>query len=411
MKKTIFIITVVLVLILSFFIYPKVISHNDTNPIKEFFSPKKESDEELLNKKVEETLSQMTLDEKIAGMMIIDIQKPTLEESDYTFLKEFAPGGFILFSPNITTYQTTLKEIKKIKETSKIPLFISIDEEGGKVARLDSLQDIKVTKIPEMYSVGKTDASTAYEVGKILGYKLGVFGINMDFAPCADIYSNPQNTVIGKRAFGSEAALVSTMSENLAKGLLETGIIPVYKHFPGHGDTATDSHYGLPIIEKNYEQLLESELKPFLDAIKNNAEVIMVGHLAVPQITGDTTPASLSKVMIDDILKTKMGYKNLVITDSLKMGAITSYYTESQIYEMAINAGVDILLMPKDPQKAFEVIKDAINKGTIKESQIDESIKKILKLKYKMIENNYNTYLPSNYLNSSDYNVILDKIA
>lgn len=411
MKKTIFIITVVLVLILSFFIYPKVISHNDTNPIKEFFSPKKESDEELLNKKVEETLSQMTLDEKIAGMMIIDIQKPTLEESDYTFLKEFAPGGFILFSPNITTYQTTLKEIKKIKETSKIPLFISIDEEGGKVARLDSLQDIKVTKIPEMYSVGKTDASTAYEVGKILGYKLGVFGINMDFAPCADIYSNPQNTVIGKRAFGSEAALVSTMSENLAKGLLETGIIPVYKHFPGHGDTATDSHYGLPIIEKNYEQLLESELKPFLDAVKNNAEVIMVGHLAVPQITGDTTPASLSKVMIDDILKTKMGYKNLVITDSLKMGAITSYYTESQIYEMAINAGVDILLMPKDPQKAFEVIKDAINKGTIKESQIDESIKKILKLKYKMIENNYNTYLPSNYLNSSDYNVILDKIA
>lgn len=411
MKKIIFIITVVPVLILSFFIYPKVISHNDTNPIKEFFSPKKESDEELLNKKVEETLSQMTLDEKIAGMMIIDIQKPTLEESDYTFLKEFAPGGFILFSPNITTYQTTLKEIKKIKETSKIPMFISIDEEGGKVARLDSLQDIKVTKIPEMYSVGKTDASTAYEVGKILGYKLGVFGINMDFAPCADIYSNPQNTVIGKRAFGSEAALVSTMSENLAKGLLETGIIPVYKHFPGHGDTATDSHYGLPIIEKNYEQLLESELKPFLDAIKNNAEVIMVGHLAVPQITGDTTPASLSKVMIDDILKTKMGYKNLVITDSLKMGAITSYYTESQIYEMAINAGVDILLMPKDPQKALEVIKDAINKGTIKESQIDESIKKILKLKYKMIENNYNTYLPSNYLNSSDYNVILDKIA
>lgn len=411
MKKTIFIITVVLVLILSFFIYPKVISHNDTNPIKEFFSPKKESDEELLNKKVEETLSQMTLDEKIAGMMIIDIQKPTLEESDYTFLKEFAPGGFILFSPNITTYQTTLKEIKKIKETSKIPMFISIDEEGGKVARLDSLQDIKVTKIPEMYSVGKTDANTAYEVGKILGYKLGVFGINMDFAPCADIYSNPQNTVIGKRAFGSEAALVSTMSENLAKGLLETGIIPVYKHFPGHGDTVTDSHYGLPIIEKNYEQLLESELKPFLDAIKNNAEVIMVGHLAVPQITGDTTPASLSKVMIDDILKTKMGYKNLVITDSLKMGAITSYYTESQIYEMAINAGVDILLMPKDPQKALEVIKDAINKETIKESQIDESIKKILKLKYKMIENNYNTYLPSNYLNSSDYNVILDKIA
>ena len=173
------------------------------------------------------------------------------------------------------------------------------------------------------------------------------------------------------------------MSTALAKGLSDNNIIPVYKHFPGHGNTTTDSHYELPIITKTKDELLKSDLIPFVNAIDNNAEIIMVGHLALPNITKDYTPASLSNIIITDILKNELGYQGIIITDALNMQAITKNYQEKETYELAINAGVDILLMPNNPKQAISLIKESINEGTITEENIDNSVYKILKLKKK----------------------------
>ena len=198
------------------------------------------------------------------------------------------------------------------------------------------------------------------------------------------------------------------MALSFAKGQESTGIISVYKHFPGHGDTLEDSHNTLPIITKTKEELMELELIPFIDAIENDADVIMVGHLAVPEITNDNTPASLSKEIVTGLLKEELGFDGLVITDALNMGALTKNYTEEEIYVNAINAGVDILLMADFDTETVEIIKGNIKNGTIKMEEIDDSVKKILELKYDklFIPNNYT----KEYLGSTSHQEIISKI-
>lgn len=362
-------------------------------------------------KKVNETLANMTLDEKIGQMLMIFYRAPSMDDTLKNALNDVKPGGFILFKENITTYEDTLKLIKDIKSSSSIPMFISIDQEGGNVQRLLALKDMEVSNIPYMSSVGATeDVSLAKEVGKVIAEELRVFGINMDFAPVVDIYSNKDNTVIGKRAFGSNSDIVSSMGIAEAEGLLENGIIPVYKHFPGHGNTAVDSHVALPIVDKTKEELYNSDLIPFQKAIENKAPIIMIGHLAVPSITGDDTPASLSKKLVTNLLKDEMGYEGLVITDALNMGALTKYYTQDEIYVRAVESGVDILLMPSSSRSALASIKSAVNSGRISEERIDESVRKILKLKYEKIEDSYNDYLPNTYLNSKSHQEVLSRV-
>lgn len=372
-----------------------------------------ETEEELddIEKRVNDALENMTLEEKIGQMMIVYYTSSTMDNTLKSALTDVKPGGFILFKDNITTYENTLKFIKDIKSTSDIPMFISIDQEGGNVQRLLALSDKEVSNIPYMSYVGETnDTALAEEVGKVIAEELRVFGINMDFAPVIDVYSNEDNKVIGKRAFGSDSKLVSRMGIALAKGLLDNSVIPVYKHFPGHGNTSVDSHSALPIVDKTKEELLSLDLVPFKDAIENGAEVIMIGHLAVPEITKDNTPASLSKTLITDFLKGEMGYSGLVITDALNMGALTNYYSQEEIYVKAIEAGVDILLMPSSSRKALATIKEAVANGTITEEQINESVRKILTLKYKYIVDDYNNYLPESTLNSNEHQEILNKI-
>lgn len=363
-----------------------------------------------IDERVEDTLSNLTLEEKIGQMLIVFYTSNEMDNTLKSALTDVKPGGFILFSENITTYDKTLQFIKDIKSTSDIPMFISIDQEGGNVQRLLSLEE-DVSNIPYMNYVGNTnDIKLAEDVGRVIAEELRVFGINMDFAPVIDVYSNLDNKVIGKRAFGSDSMLVSTMGISLGKGLLENGVIPVYKHFPGHGNTSVDSHYSLPVVTKTKDELLSLDLIPFKNAIDSGAEVIMIGHLAVPNITGDDTPASISKSLITGLLKNEMGFDGLVVTDALNMGALTKNYSQEEIYVKAIDAGVDLLLMPSSSRKAVSTIKDAISKGVISEEQIDESVRKILKLKYEKIEDSYNSYLPKEYLNSKEHQDILNKI-
>lgn len=360
------------------------------------------SKEKSLEVKVKEIMSNMTIEEKIGQMLIIYDTHDVVDNELISFINEVKPSGFIINQNNITTFNETKKYISDLKVNSKIPLIISIDQEGGRVQRLQNLKDKKATYIPSMFDLGKTnDINLAYEVGKVMAEDMRSLGINVVFAPVCDIFSNPDNKVIGNRSFGTNASLVSNMCVSLGKGLEDNGIIATYKHFPGHGDTITDSHYELPTIYKTLEDLNNLELIPFKNAIENNAKIIMVGHIAFPNITNDYTPASLSKIMID-ILRDNLDFNGLIITDALNMGALNNNYTDEEIYIKSIEAGVDILLMPNDAKEAIQTIKNNISI-----ERIDESVKKILLFKYQYLNDNV---LDESYFNSLEHQEIINKI-
>ncbi len=398
MKKIILLLIIIVIGVVGYFYYEK-------NDIKDITVTKVKKVD-----KIDSMINNMSLDEKIGQMIIIAYRNDEVDNTLENSIKEVKPGGFILFSENFTTYDKTIKFIKDIKSLSKIPMFISVDQEGGNVQRLLYLQDKEVSNIPYMYDVGsKNDLEYTYNVGRVIAEELRVFGINMDFAPCIDVYSNVNNTVIGKRSFGKNAEIVSKQGIKLANGLRDNGIIPVYKHFPGHGNTSVDSHFDLPIVNKSKEELMKLDLIPFINAIKEDASVIMIGHLAVPKITGNNEPASLSKKLITYFLKDELEFKGLVTTDSLEMGAITNRYKEEDICGMAVESGVDILLMPTSSRTCLNSVKTYIKNGKINETDINNSVKKILKLKENKIKKDYDEYLSIDYLNSKEHQKILNK--
>lgn len=390
MKKKISILVIIILLFLFGGIY--------------FWQSNKNVNTMTVEEKVNATMKDMTLEEKIAQMLIVYYTKDTVDTDLQKIITEVKPGGFILMKENITTYDKTQKFVSDLQYYSKIPMIISIDQEGGLVQRMQNLEDIKPTDIPAMYSLGKTEnIDLAYQVGRVMAEEMRTLGINVVYAPVLDIYSNENNTVIGNRSFGKTKETVSNMALSLANGLEENGVIATYKHFPGHGDTITDSHFQLPIIRKNYAELSNLEWVPFEKAIVNNAKIIMVGHIALPEITGNDTPASLSEVIITDILKEKLNYQGLVITDALNMGALSNTYSEEEIYTKAIEAGVDLLLMPNGSKKAIEYIKK-----NIAEERIQESVKKILTFKFTYLKEN--NQLDKSYLGSEEHQQIIDQI-
>ncbi len=345
--------------------------------------PKEPTEEEKLKKKVEDKISQMSLKEKIGQMIIISYEKEYTNELD-NILKVVKPGGFIVFPQNISTYDGTVEYISKVKSTADIPMIISIDQEGGRVQRIKNMSDVNVQTIPAMLELGKTnDTTLSYDVGAVLAKEIAAFGINTDFAPTLDIFSNPNNTVIGNRAFGTDSQTVINMALPFANGMESQGIIPTFKHFPGHGDTTSDSHVELPVVTKTKEELYQNELLTFKAAIESNAQMIMTAHIALPNVTGDYTPATLSKVIVNDILRGELGFRGVVITDAINMKALRDNYTLEEICNYSINAGVDIILMPLDPIEASNTIENLVNNGTISEERIDESVNRILTLKYK----------------------------
>jgi len=368
----------------------------------------KKADDAILRDEIDLELEKMTLEEKVGQMIIVSTkwQGTSLNDSFKEILESVKPGGIIVFADNISSYEQLIQYMDDINETADISLFWSIDQEGGLIQRLTE-ENVGAINVPYMYYLGLTGSlELATDVGRVIGEELRVFGFNMDFAPVADIWSNSENKVIGLRAFGTNASVVSKMIVPFAKGLEETGIIAVYKHFPGHGDTQEDSHYSLPIITKTKEELLANEIVPFKEAIDEGARIIMVGHLAVPALTGDyTTPTSLSKETITGFLKGELGYDGLVITDALNMGALDSYTNDEKCVK-AIQAGVDILLAPEDPEGALKAVAAAVKEGKISEEAINNSVKKILELK----QNMKTERLDRSYLNNQNHKNIISKI-
>ena len=364
----------------------------------------KEVKKETIKKdKIDIMLENMSIEEKIAQMLIIEYDSDYVDDNLKSFLNSTPPGGFILMKENITTFDKTRQFVSDLNENSRIPLIISIDEEGGSVQRLKYLMDFIVSDIPFMYNVGLTNNyDLAYNIGEIIAEEVRTIGVNVDFAPVIDIYSNPNNTVIGKRSFGSNVDLVSNMGINFTKGLEDNGVIGVYKHFPGHGDTDIDSHEALPIINKSLDDLKSFELVPFKSAVKAGAKMIMVGHIAIPQITHDNTPASLSKEVID-ILKNDLNYNGLIVTDALNMGAINDNYSNEEAYIKAIEAGNDLLLIPSDGINTINIIKDKVSLD-----RINESAYKILKFKYDYLDKD--NFLDKSYLGSEEHAKIINQI-
>lgn len=360
-----------------------------------------------IEEKVNYKMDNLSIDEKIAQMLIVYYIGDEYDENLSNIIKEVKPGGFILMSDNITTYDRTLNFVKGMQNDSDIPMIISTDEEGGSVQRIKGIRDISVTDIPYMYYLGQTkDKNLAYKVGGIIANELRTIGVNLTYAPVMDIYSNPNNTVIGKRSFGSDPNTVYDMATSLRNGIEDNLVNTCIKHFPGHGDTETDSHFETPIINKTLDELENSDLLPFIKSI-NDTNMIMVGHIALPKITNSSIPASLSKEIVTDLLKNKYNYKGLVITDALNMRSLTNNYSDKEIYTMAINAGVDLLLMPNGSKNAIKYIKEAIDDEEIDINTINESVRKILTYKYSNIKENY---LDKSYLNKSEYSNVLNQI-
>lgn len=360
-------------IILVFFIFSKIFTTDSIINNKNIKSS--------IDYKIVEKIDKMTLDEKIGQMILSGFNGTCFNKELSILINDFKVGGIILFSRNIE-YSKQLKKLTSdiIGINQDIPLFISIDEEGGRVSRLP--KDIK--KFESSKSIGdREDAKYAYENGRGIGEILKKYNINMNFAPVLDIYSNPKNTVIGDRAFGDNEKVVSSMGIATMKGLRDENIIPVVKHFPGHGDTEIDSHLGLPIVEKNLKQLNELELIPFNKAIENGVGAVMVSHILIKEID-DKYPATLSYTMINDILRNDMKFENIVITDDMLMKAITDYISIEEASVKSIKAGADIILIGSDINKTksvIERIKLAVANNEISEERIDKSVYRILKQK------------------------------
>lgn len=341
----------------------------------------KEVDE---HSKIMININEMTLDEKIGQMVLSGFNGTDFNSELDTLINDLKVGGVILFSRNIEDSKQLKKLNLDIEEANKnIPVFISIDEEGGRVNRLDK----NIKRFESAKSIGdKGDIKYAYENGKEIGKTLKEHKINMNFAPVLDIYSNSKNTVIGDRAFGNNEKIVETMGIATMNGLKDEDVIPVIKHFPGHGDTEVDSHIGLPVVEKSIDQLYDFELVPFKKAIESGADAVMVSHILMKQID-DKNPATLSYNLITGILRNDMKFSNVIITDDMCMKAITNRLSVEEASIKSIKAGSDIILIGSDIGKTksvIEKIKLEVETNEISEKRIDESVYRILKLKEKL---------------------------
>jgi len=332
---------------------------------------------------VQEQVSSLTLEEKIGQMILAGVQGTTLDDQAKQMITDQKVGGIIFYANNVTTLEGTAKFVQSIKDTNQsnpVPIFMSVDQEGGKVSRMPET----VESIPSSRKVGQTkDSALAETMGELLARQVQLAGFNVDFAPVLDVNSNPKNPVIGDRSFGSSAELVSRMGIAEMKGLRNEGIIPVVKHFPGHGDTSVDSHLDLPVVNKTEKQLAELEWIPFQAAVKEQVEAVMVAHILFPKLDPDH-PASLSDVIIDEHLRGKLNYDGVVITDDLSMGAIAKNFKLDQAALATVKAGSDILLVAHSYESAktiFDTLISAVKSGEISESRIDESVYRILALK------------------------------
>ncbi len=334
--------------------------------------------------KAQQYLAGMSTREKICQLFIVTPEVLTGEYGVYAAgdvtkaaLNEYPVGGVIYFSDNLIDAAQTKTMIANTQSFSKIPLFIGVDEEGGTVARC--ADKLGTTAFSDMYTYRSQGTQTAHDNAAVIARDLAQYGFNLDFAPVADVWSNPDNTVIAERAYSDNFQVASELVSAAVGGFHDGGVLCTLKHFPGHGDTAEDSHAGFAFLDKTAEELKANELIPFQAGIEAGADMVMVGHLTVPSM--DDAPATLSKTIVPTLLRQELGYDGVVITDSMTMGAITEHYDHSRIVQGLFNADIDLILCPDDLGAYVTEIEKALSSGAITEEQLNKKLERILKLK------------------------------
>ncbi len=345
----------------------------------------------------------MTIEEKVGQLFIIRpdaldpaLSNETINDPDAegvlavsgkmaeTYLN-YPAGGFCIFGKNIDT-PTQVRALNRdlhALNSEFVPL-ICIDEEGGWVARLANSSGFDLPKFDNMQYIAQTgDPGNAYHVGYEIGRYLSEYGIDVDFAPVADVNTNPDNPIIGVRAFGDDPQVAAEMVAAVIEGLHSQGIMSSVKHFPGHGDTKTDTHTGTAETLKTWEEITACEMIPFMAGIEAGTDFVMVAHIALPNVTGTDEPASMSYLIMTEKLRGELGYEGLIITDAIAMDAINETYGSSAGSVQAILAGADVVLMPYDYEEAFNAVVDAVRNGTITAERLDESVYRILSYKLK----------------------------
>ena len=330
-----------------------------------------ENKEPTVDDKVEKIVNSMTLEEKVGQIFMVAPEAVDKDGGSTTVFTEniekevekYNLGGYILFAANIENPTQTQELINGFKKSSKIQPFIGVDEEGGRVAR-----------------IGK-NYERANEIGTTIGKYIKNLGFNLDFAPDTDVLTDPNNTEIGDRSFGNDPEVVGKMATEVVKGLQSENVSAVLKHFPGHGGSIGNSHQGFSLSNRTEEELKSCEIVPFKTAIENGADCVMVAHMSLPNVTGDNTPATLSKKVVTDMLKTELNFKGVVFSDSMSMGAITENYGTGDACVKAVKAGIDMVLMPENLEEAYNAVLEAVKNGEISQERLDDAVSRIIKAK------------------------------
>ena len=345
-----------------------------------------------------EPLSSLTLEEKIGQLLMVDIRsfqgRPVTELPDElaATIRRLHVGGVILFRDNLANAEQTLALTTALQQVAAgPPLLIAVDQEGGRVNRLPW-----GTILPGNMALGAAGSpALAFQNGRIIGEELRALGINVDFAPVLDVNVNPANPVIGVRSFGSNPERVADLGVAWMKGVQSAGIAAAVKHFPGHGDTSVDSHVGLPTVAHDRARLNAVELPPFRAAIAQGTDLVMTAHIIFPALDNATgvafpdewatmTPATLSQPILTGLLRNELGFSGVIITDALEMKAIADRLDPATAALLALQAGADILLMPTDPERAYDGLLQAVRDGRLAEERIDASLRRIAALKRKV---------------------------
>lgn len=332
-------------------------------------------------------VKKLPLDIKIGQMIMAGFPSKYYDGNIEELIEAEKIGNFILFADNMgnknEVMELTRSIQKKLEECIGISGIISTDQEGGMVTRVR--EGVTVFSSNMAFAAANEYKST-FKEGKIVGEELRSLGINMNIAPVMDVNCNPKNPVIGCRSYGDDPESVSKLGIELIKGLKEKGVIAVAKHFPGHGDTSMDSHLSLPVVNHDIKRLQEVELLPFKNAIAEGVDAIMSAHVLFPKVEPDKVPATLSNKVLTGLLKNKMGFKGLIVTDCMEMKAIADFYGSDKAAVKAIIAGADLICISHSKEvqkKCVKAIKAAVLNGQISEERIDQSVKKILQIKGK----------------------------
>ena len=339
--------------------------------------PKADETQFALEKKVAAQLAGMSLEEKVGQLFII-----AADENFENLIRTYHVGGVILFSRHTRSLSDTMQLIEQVRQAAPLSPFIAVDQEGGRVSRLSF-----ATTIPTARSVGNHSAGALQQMGMLVGRELQALGFNLNFAPVLDVDTCKENPVIGNRSFGDDPYVVAQLGSAYIRGLHNSGILSAAKHFPGHGDTSSDSHFVLPIVNQSRDRLETVEMLPFRVALRSDVDMIMAAHVHYPAL--DPTPnlpASLSQSILTGILRQEMGFRGIIITDAMNMRAITNLMDSGQAAQSAFQAGADIILMPQDLPVAYHALLSSVKTGEISITRVDESVRRILSLKLRFPE-------------------------